>query len=206
MSTCLNFFLKESGVQPQFTAAYSPQQNGVSEQLNRTLIQAARLMINHASLSNAFWAEAISTVTYLRNCVVLSALKIGKTPYLLWYGEKPNLSHVRVLWCTEYVHISGRWKVDKKARKLRFIGYTETACNYRVWDEERHTQHDVISNEDDGCRLKQVRIGEHKGNCCGKIPAEYKVGNPAMSEEEIDDPVSERELMINPFCLDALGE
>jgi len=134
VSTCLKFFqcfLKESGIQPQLTAAYSPQQNGVSERLNHMLIEAARSMLNHAGLSNALWAEAVSTATYLRNCMFSSALKTGETPYLLWYGEKPNLSQVRVFGCTVYVHISGRRKLDKKAWKLRFIGYTETVCNYQ---------------------------------------------------------------------------
>ena len=130
LSEVFQCFLKESGIQPQFTAAYSPQQNGISERLNRTLIEAARSMLNHAGLSNVFWAEAVSTATYLRNRMVSSALKTGETPYLLWYGEKPNLSHVRVFGCAVYVHISDRRKLDKKARKLRFIGYTETACNY----------------------------------------------------------------------------
>ena len=132
-------FLKKCGIQPQFTAAYSPQQNGVSERLNRTLVEAARSMLSHAGLSNAYWAEAVATATYLRNRMVSTALKVGETPYLLWYGEKPNLKHVRVFGCVVYTHIPSeqRKKLDKKAHKLRFIGYTETASNYKVWDEEK---------------------------------------------------------------------
>ena len=84
---------------------YSPQQNGVSEQLNRTLLEAARLMLSHADLSNAYWAEAVATATYLRNRMVTSALKSGQTPYQLWYGKKPSLRHVRVFGCTVYTHI-----------------------------------------------------------------------------------------------------
>ena len=72
--------------------------------------------------------------------MVSTALKIGETPYLLWYGEKPNLKHVRVFGCVVYTHIPDRnhKKLDKKAQKLRFIGYTGTANNYKVWDEEKH--------------------------------------------------------------------
>jgi len=124
-------------------------------------------MLNHAGLSNAFWAEAISTATYLRNHMVSSALKTGETPSLLWYGEKPNLSHVREFECTVYAHISGQQKLDKKAQKLRFIGYTETAYNYRAWDEDRHkcyTRHDVIFNE---FVKGAVRVGEHRGSRSG---------------------------------------
>jgi len=75
--------------------------------LNCTLVEAARSMLNHAGLSNAFWAEAVSAATYLRNCMVSSALETGETLYLLWYGEKPNLSHVRVFGCSVYAHVTG---------------------------------------------------------------------------------------------------
>ena len=71
-------FLKKCGIQSQFTAAYSPQQNGVSERLNRTLVEAARSMLSHAGLSNAYWAEAITTATYLRNRMVSTALRLVK--------------------------------------------------------------------------------------------------------------------------------
>ena len=127
-------FLKKCGIQSKFTAAYSPQQNGVSERLNRTLIEAARSMLSHAGLGNGYWAEAVATATYLRNRMVLTALKIDETPYLLWYSEKPNLKHVRVFGCVVYTHIPDRncKKLDKKAQKLRFIGYTGTANNYKV--------------------------------------------------------------------------
>ena len=53
-------------------AAYSPQQNGVAERLNRTLGEAAKSMMIHAGLSYAYWAEAVSTATYLKNGIVTS--------------------------------------------------------------------------------------------------------------------------------------
>ena len=94
MSEEFKQFLKECGIRSEPTAAYSPQQNGVSETLNRTLVEAARSMISHAGLSKAYWAEAIATATYLRNRMVSSAIKSGITPYQLWYGKKPNLKHL----------------------------------------------------------------------------------------------------------------
>ena len=67
MSEEFKSYLKECGIKSELTAAYSPQQNGVSERLNRTLVEAARSMLYHADLSNAYWAEAVVTATYLRN-------------------------------------------------------------------------------------------------------------------------------------------
>ena len=147
-------YLKECGIRSESTAAYSPQQNGVSERLNRTLVEAARSMLSYSGLSYAYWAEAVATATYLRNRMVSAAIKSGQTPYQSWYGKKPNLEHTRVFGCTVYVHIpdGDRKKLDKKAQKLRFIGYTETAGNYKVWDDKKqkcYVRHDVIFNEND---------------------------------------------------------
>ena len=94
MSEEFKQYLKECGIRSESTTAYSPQQNGVSERLNRTLVEAARSMISHAGLSKAYWAETVATATYLRNRMVSAAIKSGITPYQLWYGKKPNLKHL----------------------------------------------------------------------------------------------------------------
>ena len=118
MSEKFKQFLKENGIRSESTAAYSPQQNGVSERLNRTLVEVARSMISHAGLSKTYWAESVATTTYLHNQMVLAAIKSGITPYQLWYGKKPNLKHLQVFGCTVYSHIPDEeWKkLDKRPR------------------------------------------------------------------------------------------
>ena len=151
MSEEFSAYLKKYGIKAETTAAYSPQQNGVAERLNRTLGEAARSMLQQAGLNKSFWAEAISTAAYLRNRMVTTVLKTGHTPYQLWFGKKPNLSHLS---CTVYAHVPerSRRKLDIKAQKFRFIAYTGTTGNYKVWDkfEQRcYVRHDVIFNEND---------------------------------------------------------
>ena len=118
MSEEFKQFLKECSIRSESTAAYSPQQNGVSERLNRTLVEAARSMISHAGLSKTYRAEAVATATYLHNRMVSTALKSGKTPYQLWHGKKPNLKHIRVFGCTVYSHIPDgeHKKLNKRPR------------------------------------------------------------------------------------------
>lgn len=147
-------YLKKHGIRTEFTAAHTPQQNGVSERMNRTLMEAARSMLAHAKLSKAYWAEAVSTACYLRNRMVTTALKSGETPYQRWYGKKPNLKHIRVFGCMAYAQVpeGRRRKLDKKSQKLRFVGYTETTKNYRLWDERTrkvYIRDSVIFNETD---------------------------------------------------------
>ena len=78
VNTCQkNSSLKECGIKSELTAAYSPQQNGVSEQLNRTLVEAARSMLSHADLSSSYWAEAVATATFLCNRMVSVTRLVG---------------------------------------------------------------------------------------------------------------------------------
>ena len=67
LSSAFQNYLKEKGKRLELTVPHSPQQNGVSERMNRTLVESARSMIAYAGLSNIFWAEAISAASYVRN-------------------------------------------------------------------------------------------------------------------------------------------
>lgn len=131
-------YLKSKGIRHELTIAHTPEQNGVVERMNLTLVESARAMIAHAGLSNNYWAEAVATAAYLRNRPTTSALKEGKIPYEKWYERKPNISHLKVFGCVAYAHIpdSERWKLDKKAEKLRFVGYYKNSKGYRLLDDE----------------------------------------------------------------------
>ena len=130
-------YLKSQGIRHELTTPYSPQQNGVAERMNRTLMEAARCMIAQAKLSDRFWAEAVATAAYLRDRMPSRAFKIKITPYERWYAQKPKLSHIRVFGCTAYAHIpdSQRNKLAKKAEKRRFVGYCSQSNGYRLMDE-----------------------------------------------------------------------
>ena len=99
-------------------------ENGVSERMNRTLVESARSMIAHAELSNIFWAEAISAAAYVKNRLPTAALKERETPYERWYGRKPDVSHFRVFGRMAHAHVPDceRRKLDTKSKKMRFVG------------------------------------------------------------------------------------
>lgn len=130
-------YLSEKGIHHQLTAGYSPQQNGVAERYNRTICESARAMLVQAELPKRFWAEAMSTAVYVRNRVFTSALKCAVTPFQRWFNIKPNVSHLRVFGCVCYAHIPDqlRQKLDAKAQKLRFMGYSSQTKGYKLYDE-----------------------------------------------------------------------
>ena len=147
-------YLKSKGIRHQLTVPYSPEQNGVAERMNRTLIESARSMIAHAGLPNSYWAEAVAAAAYVRNRTPSNAIEEHMTPYERWYGRKPNVSHLRVFGCTAYAYVqsSERRKLDEKAEKLRFVGYSKKSKGYRLFNEETRqlvTRRDVIFNETD---------------------------------------------------------
>ena len=96
MSDEFNAYLSKRGIVHQLSAVETPQQNGVAERLNRTLMDLVRTMIHAKRLPKEFWAEALSTAVYIRNRVTSKALPKNKTPHHLWHGSRPNLGHTRV--------------------------------------------------------------------------------------------------------------
>ena len=145
-------YLASKGIRHELTIAHTPQQNGVAERMNRTLLESSRAMLCHAGLPNHYWAEAVGTAAHLRNRVVTSAIKEAKTPYEKWYGRKPYVGHLKVFGCVAYAHVPDclRQKLDKKASKLRFVGYCTRSKGYRLFDEKTKKlimSRDVTFNE-----------------------------------------------------------
>ena len=130
-----NKFCTDKGIMHQFTNPYTPEQNGVSERLNRTLIESARSMLYHAKMPLKFWAESVNTAVYLHNRSPTSALK-DKTPFESWFGKKPNVSNLKVFGSVCFVHTPDhlRKKLDPKCRKAIFVGYPLESKGYKVYE------------------------------------------------------------------------
>ncbi|GJU01523.1 ribonuclease H-like domain-containing protein [Tanacetum coccineum] len=94
----MNQFCEMKGIKREFSVARTPQQNGVAERKNRTLIEAARTMLADSKLPTTFWAEAVNTACYVQN-KVLVIKPHNKTPYELFLGRKPALSFMRPFGC-----------------------------------------------------------------------------------------------------------
>lgn len=159
-------YLKTKGIHHETTVPYTPEQNGVAERKNRTLIEAARSMMSFGHLSKIYWAEAVAVAVHISNRAPTSAFKDDKTPYEIWYGRKPNLSHLKVFGCMAYAHVPGseRGKLDKKSVKLRFVGYAD-GKGYRLFDEDTRkfvVRRDVVFNEADFGQTESTTEDDNK--------------------------------------------
>ncbi|GJR32362.1 putative ribonuclease H-like domain-containing protein [Tanacetum coccineum] len=91
-------FCGSKGIKREYSNARTPQQNGVAERKNMTLIEAARTMLADSFLPNTFWAEAVSTACYVLNRVLVTKPQ-NKTPYELVTGKIPIISYIRPFGC-----------------------------------------------------------------------------------------------------------
>ena len=128
---------KDRGITLQPTIPYTPQQNGVAERMNRTIMENVRATLYHLNLPLSLWAEAVNTIVYLRNMSPTSSFK-GVTPFEKLFGVKPNVGHLRVFGCTAYAHVPDqkRQKLDPKATKGIFVGYPTGSKGYKIYIPE----------------------------------------------------------------------
>eukprot|EP00171_Calliarthron_tuberculosum_P022857 IDg22857t1 len=84
-------YLERNGIHQQLTVAHTPQQNGVSERMNRTLKDLVRAMLLHKNVPEEFWADAVVTAAYIRNRVTSRGIPSSTTPYEIWCGENPDI-------------------------------------------------------------------------------------------------------------------
>ncbi|KAH9707030.1 Integrase catalytic domain-containing protein [Citrus sinensis] len=140
-------FCKQEGIQRQFTVAYTPQQNGVAERMNRTLTERIRAMLRTASLPNSFWAEAVKTACYIVNRSPSTAIGL-KTAMEMWTGKPADYSYLHAFGCPVYVmyNVQERTKLDAKSRRCIFLGYADGVKGYRLWDP---TTHKIVISRDD---------------------------------------------------------
>lgn len=101
MSSKFQNFLRDNGIQHQTTVPYSPQQNGVAERANRSIMEKARCMLQEAGLKQQYWAEAVNTAVYIKNRSPTIAVK-GVTPEEKWTNKKVSISHLRIFGCIAY--------------------------------------------------------------------------------------------------------
>jgi hypothetical protein len=117
-------YCADKGIVHQYTNPYTPEQNGVSERLDRTLLESGKSMIFHASIPTNFWAEAVNTAVYLHNRSPTASLDM-KTPDEYWFGKKPDVWNLREFGLICFVHTPRnlRQKLDPTSQKAILVGY-----------------------------------------------------------------------------------
>ncbi|GJT00072.1 putative ribonuclease H-like domain-containing protein [Tanacetum coccineum] len=128
-------FCEQKGIKREYSVARTPQQNGVAERRNRTLIEAARTMLANSKLPTTFWTEVVNTVCYVQNRILIVKPQ-NKTPYELFRGRTPALSIMRAFGChvTILNTLDYLGKFDGKSDEGFFVGYLINSKAFRVYN------------------------------------------------------------------------
>lgn len=154
-------FCKEQGIRRQLTTAYTPQQNGVAERKNRTIMNMVRCMLDEKKMPKEFWAEAANWCIHILNRCSTAALE-GMTPQEAWTGNKPKVDYFRVFGCLAHAHIPSqkRNKLEDRSRPHIFIGVSKESKAYRLFDPTTNkicTSRDVVFEENIGWDWKRSK-------------------------------------------------
>ncbi|GJY24194.1 putative ribonuclease H-like domain-containing protein [Tanacetum coccineum] len=157
----MNQFCEMKGILRQYNVARTPQQNGVAERRNRTLIEAAKTMLADSKLPTTFRAEAVNTACYVQN-KVLVVKPHNKTPYELFHGKTPTLSFMRPFGCSVTIlnTIDHLQKFNGKADEGFFIGYSLNSKAFRVFNSRTRIVEENL----------HIRFSENTPNVVGSGP------------------------------------
>jgi hypothetical protein len=148
----------KEGVKHEFSATYTPQQNGVVECKNKTLITLARAMLDDYGTPERFWAEAINTACHATNRVYLHRL-LEKTPYELLVGKKPNISYFQVFSCKCFIYKKKRpGKFESRCDEGFFLGYASNSKAYRVFNKTSGQVEETCDAEFDESNGSQGKV------------------------------------------------
>jgi transposase InsO family protein len=147
-------FCNEHGIKRQLTTTYTPQQNGVSERKNRTLMNMVRSLLTGKCVPKRFWPEAVVWATYVINRSPTLSVK-DVTPEEAWSGVKPSVGYFRIFGCLAYAHVpdAQRKKLDPKSIKCILLGVSEESKAYKVFDpinKKIIISRDIVFDESQG--------------------------------------------------------
>ncbi|GJR98061.1 retrovirus-related pol polyprotein from transposon TNT 1-94 [Tanacetum coccineum] len=136
LNKTLHAYFKEEGIEHQTSTPRTPEQNGVVERRNRTLVEAARTMLSASKLPLSFWAEAVATACYTQNRSIIISTH-GKTAYHIINDRKPLIKHLHIFGCTCYITRDGENldKMKEKGDPCVMVGYSTQSKGYRVYNK-----------------------------------------------------------------------
>ncbi|GKA69049.1 retrovirus-related pol polyprotein from transposon TNT 1-94, partial [Tanacetum coccineum] len=153
----LESFCDEKGISQNFSSPYTPEQNGVAERKNITLIEATRTMLNGSVLSKHFWTEAVRIACYTQNKSIIIK-RHDMTPYEIFRERIPNISYFHVFGCPVFIHNhkDHLGKFDVKADSMEAIRFTNTSQDEIGIDVSSRYPHAKYLHEDNPYRHYQV--------------------------------------------------
>ncbi|GJT28092.1 retrovirus-related pol polyprotein from transposon TNT 1-94 [Tanacetum coccineum] len=176
LNKTLNAFFKEEGIEHQTSTPRTPEQNGVVERRNRTLVEAARTMLSASKLPLFFWAEAIATACYTQNRSIIIPTH-EKTAYHIINDRKPSIKHLHIFGCTCYLTRDGENldKMKEKGDTCILVGYSTKSKGYRVYNKRTRLIVESIHLRFD--EIKEMSETSVANDTSGLVPQRQKASD-----------------------------
>ena len=131
----MSTYLLQKNIRHQRTVPYSPQQNGLAERRNQTIMGMTRCILIESQLEYEYWTFAVRYAVYTLNRLPTKSIS-WKTPHELWLNQKPDVSHMRPFGCTAFAHISQqlRTSLEPTSTRCTFLGYPQYQKGYVLED------------------------------------------------------------------------
>ncbi|GJT76817.1 retrovirus-related pol polyprotein from transposon TNT 1-94 [Tanacetum coccineum] len=179
--TLAKFFV-EVGITQQFSTARTPQQNGVMERRNRTLVEAARTMLTFANLPLFLWVESIAIACFTQNRSIIHK-RFDKTPYELITKRKPNIKFFHVFGCRCYLlnDYDDVGKLKAKGDIGVFVGYSKESASFRIYNKQTRKIHESMNvNFDEIYEMASKQFSLEPG--LSNLNEMEKSSNPMVSQ------------------------
>nr|CAN81433.1 hypothetical protein VITISV_010698 [Vitis vinifera] len=193
-------YCNEYGINHNFSAPRTPQQNRVVEKKNRTLQEMAKTMLNENNLPKYFWAEAVNISCYVLNKILLRPI-LKKTPYELWKNKKPNIRYFKIFGCKCFILNTkdNFGKFDAKLDVGIFLGYSTSSKAFRVFNKRTMVVEEsihVIFYESNNSLQERESFDDDLGleTSMGKL----KIEDRRQQEEIVEDPKKEESPLALP--------
>nr|GFA45062.1 retrovirus-related Pol polyprotein from transposon TNT 1-94 [Tanacetum cinerariifolium] len=184
--TTLHAYFAAEGIQHQTSVARTPEQNGVVERENRTLVEAARTMLSAAKVPLFFWAEAIATACFTQNRSLVIP-RHEKTPYHIINDRKPSVKFFHIFGSVCYI-VKDEENLDKmkeKGNECIFVGYSTQSRAYRVFNKRtRVIMESIHVNFDELPQMASVHNSSDPAPECQAMALEYDSSSPGRICQE----------------------
>ncbi|UYV79912.1 hypothetical protein LAZ67_18001028, partial [Cordylochernes scorpioides] len=186
-------YLEGEGIGRQLSVEYTPQQNGVAERANRTLVDMTRCFMIEGNLPETLWAELIHTATYIRNRCPRN--NDCKTPHELFTKRKPVVSHLKIVGSKSFAmnNRPNRSKFAPRSEEYKLIGYFTESKAYRLWKPGTRTiikSRDVRFIEPELSRIRneviEIDVSPQKDPFVKEIPLVEEKGSKSEVESRTE--------------------
>ncbi|KAK8953905.1 hypothetical protein KSP39_PZI002955 [Platanthera zijinensis] len=193
-------YCDQEGITRHLTIPGTPQQNGVAERMNRSLLERARCMRLFAGLPKYFWAEAINTTCFLVNRSPSMSLNL-KSPQEIWLDKPVDYSDIHIFGCPVYtlVQDSERTKLDAKSKKCIYLGRKAGTKGFKLWNPDTkkvEVRRDVIFNE--ASMLKKSQSQSKEMVKTPVTPLEVELERSDQADDHGDSPDPEDADVVQP--------